>query len=75
MLIKPRKNAKEDDDNLPVEIVAVGGKAGKSPVRDSQMPSFSRQVVPQYHSDRSYSSTFLMSNRRLGEMIKRVEMY
>ena len=76
ILIKPRKNAKEEDDKLPVEIVAVGGKATKSPVREWQMPpSYRRQEAPEYHSDRSYSSHFLQSNRRLGEMIRRVEMY
>ena len=76
LLIKPRKNAKKDDDNLPVEVVAVGGKVGKSPVRDWQLPpSYPRQTGTEYHSDRSYSQHFLQSNRRLGEMIRRVEMY
>jgi len=76
LLIKSRKNAKHGDENLPVEVVAIGGKGGKSPVRDSWqlLSSYPRQTGPEYHSDRNYSQYFLRSNRRLGEMIRRVEM-
>ena len=59
-----------------MEVVAVGGRAAKSPVKEWQMTSSIRgQEIPEFHSDRSYSSNFLKSNRRLGEMIRRVEMY
>ena len=56
--------------------MAVGGRAAKSPVKEWQMTSsYRRQEIPEFHSDRSYSSHFLKSNRRLGDMIRRVEMY
>ena len=76
LLIKPRKNVKEGDENLPIEIVAVGGKVCRSPTREWQLPpAYPKQKVPEYHTDKNFSNYFLQHNRRLGEMIKKVEMY
>ncbi|XP_023336058.1 uncharacterized protein LOC111707230 [Eurytemora carolleeae] len=81
ILIRPRGGACSETV-LPIEVVAIAGRA-RSPNRreETEMKRFeylySSPPLDQeiYHSDKSFSNTFLRNNKRLDEMIKRVEKY
>merc|ERR1711894_111966 len=79
-----RTKTKHHEDYLPVEVVAVGGKPGKQserqPAGDLWPENYTytskiNQATTSYNSDTSFSQYFLQNNKRLGDMIRRVQNY
>ena len=105
LLIKSQQSktkTKQQEDYLPVEVVAVGGKPGKQTERQpaadlwpenytytskiNQVKKnvkyvlnnrflFQATTTTAYNSDTSFSQYFLQNNKRLGDMIRRVQNY
>jgi len=81
---KGSTKTKHQGDFLPVEVVAVGGNPGnhseRQPAGDLWPENYTytskiNQASTTYNSDTSFSQYFLQKNKRLGEMIRRVQKY